>query len=437
MPKRKFSDFTPQPREATQATRLAETFDHGVQTLSRALRTARGFERQKLGRREQKAKSEKNHDLLDRVGEEIRALKSLEYHATAEKYLFKQLVKTKRIVESPAFLEFKQKRNIITTGPASAAEANVTARLFKTKPMQNATAGLMAGVRGLLGLEDGLGKPGAGSGGGVAGKEGDVGKNQEKPARPDQGNERIARSQPEGSSEGEEEDEWEGIATDDKDDDDVDYSHFDARLAPSDSDSEAEEANIPPPQHTDTDTDPTSHTPSPPPKKPKTKAKATQPAAPPTSTTFLPSLSMGGYFSGSESESDAEDLDDDAAAPRRKNRMGQQARRALWEKKFGQRANHVKKQKKDENASRDRGWDLRRGATGPEGDRRKTRGKGGVGGGGGDGRMDKMQQRHSAAAPKRNVQEDNKPLHPSWEAKRKSKEQPSTAAFQGKRVVFD
>lgn len=75
MPKRKLSELTPQPREASGAARLAETFDQGVQTLSRALRTARGFERQKLGRREQKAKSEKNHDLLDRVGEEIRALK--------------------------------------------------------------------------------------------------------------------------------------------------------------------------------------------------------------------------------------------------------------------------------------------------------------------------------------------------------------------------
>lgn len=375
---------------------------------------------------------------------------ALEYHATAEKYLFKQLVKTKRIAESPAFLEFKQKRNVSTAGPANAAEANVTARLFKTKPMQNAMIGLMGGIRRLLGLEDGLGKPGPGSGGGV-------GKKDERMARPDQGNERTARSQLEGSGEDEEEDEWEGIATDD-DDDGADYSHFDARLAPgsesdsgsgseppaealgdseSDSGSEADETNIPQPQHTTTDTEPNSHTPSPPPKKPKTKTKATQPAAPPTSTTFLPSLSMGGYVSGSESESDAQDPDDDAGAPRRKNRMGQQARRALWEKKFGQRANHVKKQKKDEKTSRDSGWDLRRGATDPEGDRRKKRGKRGFGGG--DGRMDKMQQRHSAAAPKKKPQEDNKPLHPSWEAKRKSKEQqqPSTAAFQGKRVVFD
>lgn len=74
MPKRKLSDLTNTPR-TSDSVRLAQTFDQGVHTLSRALRTARGFERQKLGRREQKAKTEKNDDMLARVGEEIAALK--------------------------------------------------------------------------------------------------------------------------------------------------------------------------------------------------------------------------------------------------------------------------------------------------------------------------------------------------------------------------
>lgn len=74
MPKRKLSDLTNSSR-TSQAERLAQTFGQGVQTLSRALKTARGFERQKLGRREQKAKTEKDNDMLARVGEEIGALK--------------------------------------------------------------------------------------------------------------------------------------------------------------------------------------------------------------------------------------------------------------------------------------------------------------------------------------------------------------------------
>lgn len=87
MAKRKLSDLetTPQPnpnpkskstsKPSIQATRLTQLFDQGVHNLSRALKTARGFERQKLGKREQRAKKEKDEKLLGRTGEEIGALK--------------------------------------------------------------------------------------------------------------------------------------------------------------------------------------------------------------------------------------------------------------------------------------------------------------------------------------------------------------------------
>ena len=83
MPKRKLSDLesTPQTNSTSkskpsiQVTRLNQLFDQGVQSLSRALKTARGFERQKLGKREQKAKKEKDEKLLERIGEEIGTLK--------------------------------------------------------------------------------------------------------------------------------------------------------------------------------------------------------------------------------------------------------------------------------------------------------------------------------------------------------------------------
>lgn len=65
-------------------------------------------------------------------------------------------------------------------------------------------------------------------------------------------------------------------------------------------------------------------------------------------------------FSGSESGSDDDDPIDDQAEDKaakaakgskvskeRKNRMGQRARKALWEKKYGRNANHVKLQQKD------------------------------------------------------------------------------------------
>lgn len=161
------------------------------------------------------------------------------------------------------------------------------------------------------------------------------------------------------------------------------------------------------------------------------------PSTAPKSTTFLPSLSTG-YFSGSES---AEGLstDDDGRNEQRKNRMGQQARRALWEKKFGKNANHVKKQP----LNRDEGWDARRGASASN-----ERGRRGRGRGGGDMARGRDQARggrrpigsganSEVVVVKKAKPVSETPLHPSWEAARKAKEQTKVTAFQGKKVVFD
>lgn len=168
---------------------------------------------------------------------------------------------------------------------------------------------------------------------------------------------------------------------------------------------------------------------SPPPKKPKSQTKA-----PATSTTFLPSLMMGGYWSGSESE--PEEIEEE---PKRKNRMGQQARRALWEKKYGASANHVKEQQKGGKKGRDSGWDPRKGATGDGDSGRRKFGTGSNAtavvsekrfGQSGTGK-------ETRGGPSKKKPDDNKPLHPSWEAARKAKEQKATASFSGKKVVFD
>lgn len=201
---------------------------------------------------------------------------------------------------------------------------------------------------------------------------------------------------------------------------------------------------------------------SPPPKKVKSKtAKAASAAAASGNSTFLPSL-MGGYISGSESE--ASDIDIDA--PAKKNRRGQRARQAIWEKKFKAQANHLKNQK----SGRDQGWDMKRGAVGgedagpwkkgirnpfekrqqaPEGvhpDRQANFG-------GDDGpkardskprkRDDTPRQRDweepkPAPKPKPKPKKDDEgPLHASWEAAKKAKEAAQNVSFQGKKVVFD
>ncbi|KAK4145547.1 Bud-site selection protein [Dichotomopilus funicola] len=164
-----------------------------------------------------------------------------------------------------------------------------------------------------------------------------------------------------------------------------------------------------------------SHTP--PPKKAK-KAKGT---LKPTDSTFLPSL-MGGYISGSESASDV-----DVAPPERKNRRGQRARQAIWEKKFGEKAKHLTEPSK----GRDAGWDLKRGAV----DGKSKPWKQGIRNplldksrGSGANEME-LGPKKEPAPRKR---DDGGALHPSWEARRlaKAKEQ-AGAAFQGKKITFD
>lgn len=336
--------------------------------------------------------------------------------------------------------------------------------------MQNALPEIMGGLRELFGLEEG------GSKKSVSG-----GKTSAKPEK--------ATSMDISGSESENE---APVARDPNADMDIDmegegsdedYAQFDARLAP-DSEDESEDnddnqqltkPNPPPrssmsislspspssspsqePSQTNSNppTPSPSRSPSPPPKKAKPQSK-TKTKTPPSSTTFLPSLMMGGYWSGSEEEaSEPEDADEH---PRRKNRMGQQARRALWEKKFGAGANHVKGQGQKENGKggtkkagrgknramdgdgRDSGWDLRKGATFTS--ESGERGKLGTGSNAmamvGDSKVGRG--RGSAGEKKAQGKDEagGKPLHPSWEAAKKAKESKSTASFQGKKVVFD
>lgn len=146
----------------------------------------------------------------------------------------------------------------------------------------------------------------------------------------------------------------------------------------------------------------------------------------PTKSAFIPSLTMGGYWSGSESEPE----DDIDVAPR-KNRRGQRARQAIAEKKFGQNAKHIQKQAASGKTDRNQGWDAKRGAT--DGSHPRQRGPQrfvrSAPRSGGDGDVSKP--------PPKKHRDDSGPLHPSWEAAKKAKEAKVTATFQGKKVTFD
>jgi len=83
MPKRKREMPDGGGEEAEKSTiqpslkqlRAEQKFEHGAKLLTRAFKTARGFERQKLGRRHKTASASKNATDTARIDAEVAALK--------------------------------------------------------------------------------------------------------------------------------------------------------------------------------------------------------------------------------------------------------------------------------------------------------------------------------------------------------------------------
>lgn len=166
---------------------------------------------------------------------------------------------------------------------------------------------------------------------------------------------------------------------------------------------------------------------------PVTKVKrASKPERTKGGSTFLPTL-MGGYLSGEESATDNEDV----APPPRKNRRGQRARREIWEKKYGAKAAHLKKEaEKAKNVV----WDPKRGAVTAK-DRAVRKGRNGFVRSReqvtGENAIPVASRNRGVTGPTEKEKRDAKPLHPSWIAARKAKEEKKAASFEGKKIVFD
>ena len=420
---------------------------------------------------------------------EVAVLKSLDLASVAEIHLYKSLLKTKSIATAPAFPHHVRATIDASKKPQETASANVQARLFKSGPVRAAMTEALKGIRAVLDIEE-LKPNGKKRVRAKDYADGSVVNDTTGPA----GLEKDGSSMPTILAPNEEE--WSGLSAqeslendedqglhddsdgdEDEEEENVDYNLYASRLArSSDEDSMGEEPagqdhdrdelndmsitdeELSEEESHDEEGEEEDHDPSDdsgiednnqPSDKPipKNKPKHPQPpTAPPKTTTFLPSLSLTGYWSGSDTSHPSSDNESSAAQIQvRKNRMGQQARRALWEKKFGQNANHVKKQARVQD--RDQGWDARKGAQGvgdERGKRGRGRGRGGVGRGlvdarrGSGGRFAKSTGANSdPVVAKAKAAAAEGPLHPSWEAARKAKEQKKVMPFQGKKVVFD
>ncbi|KAI1436198.1 Bud-site selection protein [Xylaria sp. CBS 124048] len=494
------------PKRKRGEPSLQENVAKWQKELVRGLKLAKGFERQRLSKRIRQADPQK----VARLEKEILVLKSIDLHQAAHAHLCSSLLKIKGVAESPKLpAEIKAVPKPELSEEEKAALHNVTSALCNRKQVKDvieeAIMGTCIALRVPMPEKKGKGK---GKGKDAEAKSTKAGKNEqagdvgdlndvaddesEDAEEPDfdgppllkrkaelvDGEEEL-ESDPDsdsenspfeglsdtdaeenmfskyddlvgGSSDDEDDDEDEG----DEENDDEDRVDSRARsirkLALDDvSSSEASE---------DEDLAPAAK---------KAKVKAVKPVSFDTgNSAFLPTL-MGGYISGSESASDV-----DVAPPVRKNRRGQRARQAIWEKKYGEKAKHHSKEKD----TRSVGWDMKRGAVDIDGNTGSRPWKQGI--------KDPFEKNHVHPQRQQKMQSDNdrhskgndrrsrdsqdrgqsrqqdrsqneqadkatpapKPppkrddigtLHPSWAAAKKAKEEVQKVEFKGKKVVFD
>ncbi|MCJ1282319.1 hypothetical protein MMC26_001642 [Xylographa opegraphella] len=417
-----------------QAAQVDGAIGNGKKSLFKALKTARGFERQKLGRRQKTASEANLEDDVKRLATEVAALKSLDLAATAETHLYKSLLKTKSIASSSALPSYVVLKNNASNDAHSAAQRNVTARLYNSNPVKVVMAEVMGTIRKAMAIQI-PNRPRNVKQKKISFETRNVSDTAEQSAglseleAPEPGSDLTLHDDHESSSDIELEghEDYSGRLANSTTEDDLSADEMKGTIPAGKSTTRLRQSSFSPVR-------------SPSPRLAASKSpnrnKSSQAMK---STTFLPSLTLGGYLSNSDSA--GSDSDSRAAnVTTRKNRMGQQARRQLWEKKFGHKANHIKKQ------GRDQGWDLKKGAQGGDERGSRARGRGGYRNVTSGSRPRKIVQGASGAnsdplGPRREkpgkADKVDGPLHPSWVAAKKLKEGKKALAFEGKKIVFD
>ncbi|KAI9058344.1 Bud-site selection protein [Trametes sanguinea] len=468
----------PAIKRETPAELIPKKLHHGVHEVRKAAKKAVAFELRKLVKRLKTARGEKpkkGNIKLDDPAElerQLQILKHLDHDPFANTTLKTKILKDKLLSENEdvkAAVAEKLSANLVQPQEPGSSAAKVHARILSSKTIADAVHAVVESLREIV--DPSLAKSEAKvrsqepeeadeeSGEEDEGVEADVPAKGKKarlaaPGESDEEEDAGSASEAEvddacwesGTIDGDEDGAgWES-GTVDGDDPRV-ASGSDEEESGSDDDSEDDDG--------DGDSPPEKpKVKAPPAKDPKGKAKAIG-----AESTFLPSLSVG-FTRGDSDASDLSEADAEAAAADlpRKNRRGQRARRAIWEKKYGKNANHVKKQREEHAYIHgDRQWNGKgKGRDAREGGKpgAPPRGRGGPqaqrgppSGGGAppqrppaDNGWPKKQAGAGAGAGQGSggKKGDDKPLHPSWEAKRKLKEKlnPSIIPAQGKKIKF-
>ncbi|EIW59470.1 Bud-site selection protein [Trametes versicolor FP-101664 SS1] len=462
--KRKRAEKTstrPPVKRETPEELIGKKLHHGVQEVRKAAKKAADFELRKVVKRLKAARGEKpvrgkaKDDSPEELECQLELLKQLDPEPFANTALKTKILKDRLLSEHEgikATIAEKLSQNPVEPSPPGSSAAKVHSRVLSSKIIADAVQAIIQALKEILDPSIAVAKD-------AQFGEADEEEEADFDARPVKGKKaRIAPAkEADEDEEGDSGDEadaddagWESGTIDGGDDEDgagwESGSIDDGELRVANSSDEDEDADGEGDSSEDEDV---------PVAKPKPKAAAKPPAKeaqPKTKvgeSTFLPSLAVG-FTRG---DSDASDLSDADDAPR-KNRRGQRARRAIWEKKYGRNANHVKN-----------------GAPPPQ-DPRQRNGKGAKGGpprsgapplakapifkprstgptpapidGGWPTRTTGARAAVGASAPARgnagaSAKSDDKPLHPSWEAKKRMKEKLNPSIIpgaQGTKIKF-
>ncbi|KAJ6508814.1 Bud-site selection protein [Mycena sanguinolenta] len=401
--------------------KLAGKLHHDLKEVRKAAKKARTFETQRVvkklkGLRKKTPTATSEISVLEA---ELEELKTLDSDAIASTALRTRLLKDRHINESVPAQAAIARELPLSSAPTPIPNSKVYARLLSARALGAAVAQTVAAMRAVLlppPDADADAEAGAGAGADEVGDEdedeedaGEEGEDDEEGADVD------AAGWESGSVDGGDSDEEQDGEEDDTDGWESGSVHSDAPP--------------PPPKKTKAASVSASAT------KAQTKAApanakvASQGKTTTSASQFLPSLAVG-YVRGGSDDSDVEDAD--AGGGERKNRRGQRARQAIWEKKYGRGANHKKKEAAAaaaERAEQKAKWEARQA-------KREAAAAGRVQDGGWAGRNAKTGT--GVGGPAGAAKE--KGLHPSWAAKKALKEKMAMGGGvvpQGKKIVFE
>ncbi|KAL1760426.1 BUD22-domain-containing protein [Schizophyllum commune] len=373
----------PQKQETPLEVKIAHKIHHDVKEIVKAAKKAKTFETQKLIK---KLKGLRQGFPFPRHIPSSNISQATDYHAVGTTVFHSKIKKDKVFAQHDVVTSALQQEladHLLTPAPAGTPEAKVHARLTSHKAL---AAEAVSAVQALHALVQ---PPVASENADDEASDEEDADAAQRPAAASKAKKEKRTAEPAADSDDEngDADGWES-GTVDEDGDGWESGTVNGGYEAEDSDAD----------DSDSDADDA------PPAK-KAKASAT-PAAASGSSTFLPSLSVG-FVRGSD-DSDIEEIQDKP----KKNRRGQRARRLIWEREYGKNANHKKKER-DQALEKRRQWEER-------------------------------QQKRAAAAAAREereraqAQEKSRPIHPSWEAKKKLKEKEAAAMVpsQGKKLVF-